>query len=66
VGEDGFQKRSLRKTCADAYTLKFLEFYKCVVNAKPIRTSATNARQNVEPWPMMMRADAQRFAYLFR
>ncbi|TQN71913.1 Myo-inositol 2-dehydrogenase [Colletotrichum shisoi] len=61
VGEDGFQERTVRKTYQDPYTNEFLEFYDCVVNGKAPKTSAADARNDVELFKMILRADADRY-----
>ncbi|CCF44159.1 oxidoreductase [Colletotrichum higginsianum] len=61
VGKDGFQERTVRKTYQDPYTNEFLEFYDCVVNGKAPKTSAADARNDVELFKMILRADAGRY-----
>ncbi|EFQ32785.1 oxidoreductase family protein [Colletotrichum graminicola] len=62
VGEDGFQERTVRKTYQDPYTNEFLEFYDCVVNGKTPKTSTTDARNDIELFKMILRADAGRYS----
>ncbi|KAK6210042.1 oxidoreductase [Colletotrichum tabaci] len=61
VGKDGFQERTVRKTYQDPYTNEFLEFYDCVINGKAPKTSAADARNDVELFKMILRADAGRY-----
>lgn len=58
VGETGFQERTVRKTYEDPYTLEFLELYDCVVHNKVVKTSAADARKDVELFQMILRAGA--------
>lgn len=61
IGEDGFQERKVRKTYQDPYTTEFLELYDCVVNGKAPKTSAADARNDIELFKMILKADAGRF-----
>ncbi|GKT47576.1 inositol 2-dehydrogenase 3 [Colletotrichum spaethianum] len=61
VGKDGFQERTIRKTYQDPYTNEFLEFYDCVVNGKAPKTSALDARNDIELFKMILRSDAGRY-----
>ncbi|KAF4442234.1 Inositol 2-dehydrogenase 3 [Fusarium austroafricanum] len=61
LGEDGFQERTVRKTYQDPYTLEMLEFYDCAVEGKTPKTSAADARKDVELFQMILRAGADRF-----
>ncbi|KZL84825.1 myo-inositol 2-dehydrogenase [Colletotrichum incanum] len=61
VGKDGFQERTIRKTYQDPYTNEFLEFYDCVVSGKTPKTSALDARNDIELFKMILRADAERY-----
>lgn len=58
---DGFQERKIRKTFEDAYTLEFLEFYDCAVNGKVPKTSAADARHEIELYKMILQAGALRY-----
>lgn len=58
VGETGFQERMVRRTYEDPYTLEWKEFYDCVVRGKAPKTSALDARQDVELFRMILRAGA--------
>ncbi|KAK1573110.1 oxidoreductase family protein [Colletotrichum navitas] len=62
VGKDGFQERTVRKTYQDPYTNEFLEFYDCVVNGRTPKTSATDARNDIELFKMILQADAGRYS----
>ncbi|KAK1982360.1 oxidoreductase [Colletotrichum cereale] len=61
VGKDGFQERTIRKTYQDPYTNEFLEFHECVVNGKTPKTSAMDARNDIELFKMILQADAERY-----
>jgi predicted dehydrogenase len=52
----GYTERMVRRTYEDPYTLEMLEFYDCVVNGKPVKTTAADARQDLEIFQMMLRA----------
>lgn len=56
IGKTGFQERTIRKTYEDPYTLEFYDFYDCVVNNKAPKTSAADARKDVELFQMILRA----------
>ncbi|KAH6892566.1 hypothetical protein B0T10DRAFT_511230 [Thelonectria olida] len=56
VGDGGFQERKIRKTYEDPYTLEFLELYDCVVEGKTPKSSAADARRDVELFRMIMQA----------
>lgn len=56
AGSFGYQERVVRRTYEDPYTLEFLEFYECVVSDKPIKTSAEDARNELELWKLILRA----------
>lgn len=60
-GEGGFQERTVRRTYEDPYTLELKEFYECVVNGKEVKTSARDAREDVELFQMILRAGAERY-----
>lgn len=57
-GGAGFQERKIRKTYENPYTLELLELYECVVNGKPPKTSATDARHDIELFKMILTAGA--------
>ena len=61
VGQAGWQERMIRKTYEDAYTVEFLEMHDCVVNNREPKTSATDARKDVELFQMVLRAGAERY-----
>ncbi|KAH8837863.1 hypothetical protein MCOR27_004101 [Pyricularia oryzae] len=53
----GFQERRVRETYTDAYTLELEELHRCVVEARS-KTSAVDARRDVELFQMILRAGA--------
>ncbi|EEU42305.1 uncharacterized protein NECHADRAFT_40437 [Fusarium vanettenii 77-13-4] len=61
IGEDGFQERVIRKTYQDPYTLEMLELYDCVVGNKTPKTSAADARNDIELFRMIIKADEGRY-----
>lgn len=61
IGDTGFQERTIRKTYEDPYTLEFHNLYDCVVNNKTPKTSATDARKDIELFQMILRAGAEAY-----
>lgn len=59
VGQ-GFRKTSFRETYEDEYTLELKEFYDCVTNGKVIKTSAEDARLELDLFSMIMQGQADR------
>ena len=55
VEGDGYQERTIRKTYEDPYTLEFLEFWKVVTEGGEPKTSAKDARMEVDLWRMILR-----------
>ncbi|KAH7134449.1 hypothetical protein EDB81DRAFT_694855 [Dactylonectria macrodidyma] len=53
---DGFQEKKIRKTYEDAYTLEMLELYDCVIQGKTPKSSAEDARKDIELFEMIMKA----------
>lgn len=52
----GFQERVVRRTYEDPFTKEMLEFYDCVVNGKPIKTTAEDARNELVLYKMILQA----------
>lgn len=52
----GFQERVVRRTYEDPYTLEMIEFYECAVHGKPIKTTAEDAKNELELYKMILRA----------
>ena len=52
----GFQERVVRRTYEDPFTREMLEFHDCVVNGKPIKTSAEDARNELVLYKMILQA----------
>ncbi|KAI1453880.1 hypothetical protein F4805DRAFT_352086 [Annulohypoxylon moriforme] len=61
VGEGGFQERSVRKTYEDAYTLELKELHRCVLEGESPKTSAADARNDIELFRMILQAGADRY-----
>ena len=61
LGDDAeaYQERVVRRTYQDAYTSQWKEFHKCVTEGKEIKTSAEDARWDLEVFGMIVKA-AQR------
>ncbi|KAL3478321.1 hypothetical protein BJX99DRAFT_256648 [Aspergillus californicus] len=56
VGAGGFQERKVRKTYEDPYSLELLELYDCVVNGRTPKSSAQDARKDIELFKMILKA----------
>ena len=57
LGSDGaYIQRVVRRTYEDPYTLEMKELYAAVVDGKPVKTTAEDARKEVEIFQMIMRA----------
>ncbi|KAI1088322.1 hypothetical protein F5B19DRAFT_432297 [Rostrohypoxylon terebratum] len=61
IDGSGFQERKIRKTYEDAYTLEFKELYRCVVEGASPKTSAADARSDIELFRMILQADSDRY-----
>ena len=53
---DGYQERIIRKTYEDPFTLEFLEFYRCATEKTCPKTSAVDAREDLDLIKMIMQA----------
>lgn len=62
VGDAGFQERKVRKTYEDAYTLEMKELYRCVVEDLEPKTSAVDARNDIELFRMILQAGVERYS----
>ncbi|KAJ5747759.1 uncharacterized protein N7511_009455 [Penicillium nucicola] len=56
LGDGSFQERRVRKTYEDPYTLELLDFYDCVQTGKQPKTSAQDARKDIELFGMILKA----------
>ena len=63
LGDGGFQERTVRKTYEDPYTLEFMELYRCAVEGIAPKTSAEDARQDLELYRMILQANAAQGAF---
>lgn len=54
---DGYQERTIRKTYEDPFTLEFLEFYQCATKKTCPKTSAMDAREDLDLIKMILQAD---------
>ncbi|XDG05190.1 hypothetical protein ABKA04_004805 [Annulohypoxylon sp. FPYF3050] len=61
IDGSGFQERKIRKTYEDAYTLEFKELYRCVVEGESPKTSAADARYDIELFRMILQAGSDRY-----
>ncbi|KAF2187912.1 NAD(P)-binding protein [Zopfia rhizophila CBS 207.26] len=57
----GYSERVVRRTYEDPYTLEMLEFYECVVNGKPIKTSAEDSIKELDLWKMILKAGVHNY-----
>ena len=56
-GEDGvYQERRVRRTYEDPYTLELKELWEMCVNGKQVKTTAEDARKDLEVFGMVMKA----------
>ena len=46
--DGSFRESTIRKTYEDAYTLEMKELYAVVVDGKPVKTTAADARKDLE------------------
>lgn len=53
---NGFQERIVRKTYEDPYTLEFLDFHRCMTTNSQPKTSAKDAKEELDLFKMIMRA----------
>ena len=53
---DGYQERIVRKTYEDPFTLEFLEFHRCALHKALPKTSALDAREDLDLIKMIMQA----------
>lgn len=51
-----YQERTVRRTYEDPYTLELKQLWEMVVNGKPAKTTAEDARKDLEIFGMMVRA----------
>jgi len=60
-GKDAvFQERQIRKTYEDPYTLEMCNWYDCIVHGKIIKTTALDAREDLDLFKMLMQAASKR------
>ena len=55
---DGYQERIVRKTYEDPFTLEFLEFYRCATEKTVPKTSAVDARDDLDLIKMIFQAES--------
>jgi hypothetical protein len=56
-GKDGvYQERRVRRTYEDPYTLELKELWEMCVNGKQVKTTAEDARKDLEVFGMIMKA----------
>jgi predicted dehydrogenase len=57
--EGAYKESKVIKTYEDPYTLEMKELYQVVVNGKEVKTSAQDARKDLEIFQMIMKASAR-------
>jgi hypothetical protein len=55
-GDGGFSDTVIRKTYEDPYTLEMKELYAVVVEGKTVKTTAEDAKKDLEIFGMIMKA----------
>ena len=56
-GKDGaYVETTIRKTYEDLYTIEFKKLYELAKNGRPVKTTAQDARRDLEIFEMIMRA----------
>jgi predicted dehydrogenase len=60
-GSNGYQERKVRRTYEDPYTLEMLDLYDCVVKGKAPKTSAEDARHDIDLFKMILRAGEKNY-----
>lgn len=63
-GTDGFQERVIRRTYEDAYTLEFEALYECVTSRGTPKTTAADARKDIDLYAMILKAGEGRHTNL--
>ncbi|KAJ5096206.1 Oxidoreductase [Penicillium alfredii] len=56
--DGSYRESTVRKTYEDPYTLEMNELYACCVEGKPIKTTAADARRDIEIFGMVLQAGA--------
>lgn len=51
-----YKETTSRRTYEDPYTLEMKELYEMVVNGKPVKTTAKDAREDLKIFQMIMKA----------
>jgi hypothetical protein len=52
--EGTFKETTVRKTYEDSYTLEMKELYAVMTNGKPIKTTAVDAREDLDTFKMIL------------
>lgn len=56
LADGSFRESLVRKTYEDAYTLEMKELYSFVVDGKPAKTTAEDAKKDLDLFGMIMKA----------
>lgn len=54
--DGSYRESTVRRTYEDPYTLEMKELYAWVVEGKTVKTTAEDARRDVEIWQMIVKA----------
>lgn len=60
MSNGSYRESIIRRTYEDPYTLEMKELYEFVVHGKALKTTAADARQDIEIFGMIMKAGLQR------
>ena len=56
LADGSYRESTVRKTYEDPFTQEMKEMYECYVRGKPIKTTAADAKQDVQLFGMIMKA----------
>lgn len=59
LADGSYRESTVRKTYEDPYTQEMKEMYAYFVHGKPIKTTAADAKQDVQLFGMVMKAGAR-------
>lgn len=60
LGNGCYKESTVRRTYEDPYTLEMKELYQWVVNGKPVKTTAVDAKQDLTIFQMIIKAAIKR------
>ncbi|KAF2457697.1 hypothetical protein BDY21DRAFT_385463 [Lineolata rhizophorae] len=62
AGSNGYQERVVRRTYEDAYTLEMLELYDCITKGATPKTTAYDAKNDIDIFRMILQAGEHNYA----